>query len=159
MKSSYVKLSDEEFDLFMKGEHPTQLNKTVETTKPTPPGEEISADNKPDENQEALCEEEKPPEITKEDKIISILIEEVKKVEFSFSDTEIDDICVGDISQLLYEYKQLAILNECMKKVLMKPPKSILSSRLTLKEEPDAKEISNVTARRSRTTSSLKNAF
>lgn len=160
LKSSYVKLSDEEFDLYMKGEHPSQLQKDKQTTNPeneTSKGDEVSTKQNLETTISSTTDKMKKS-LSKEEKMVSVLLEEVGHLNYSFLHSSLDDISVGDISLLLREYKELVAFNESMKSVLLQSKKDIFKNRLIF-EETDPKDMSNFVSRRSRTTSTLRNGL
>lgn len=107
IKPSQIKLSDDEFDLYMSGKHPSQID-SVE-----------SKNNNTFDN------------LTVDD-ALKYLTEGVDMSKYLFLDNNVEDLKISSVPQLLKSYKQLVIQHESLKNLLThsQKPFSIDSSQI-----------------------------
>ena len=176
MKPSYLKLSDEEFDQYMTGSHPSQQETpTGESgTQMTQPQSEEEDTDATDDEQDLPTPTIRPGKengkVQQEIADLPFSVEELNLQKYEFLDRELEDLTIRDISQLLKDYKKLARQNETLKKILVHKPFSSLpaaqvTSRLDIArssdavglsmDDYDAQELISTPNKRQRTTSNI----
>ena len=136
----YLKLSDEEFNQYMAGQHPDQLK--TPTKKP----------ESPNTNPTLAIQSSKDIASNNHTTPVSITIEQAQEAfltadnftNYKFLESEVEELTIGDISKLLSDYKKLVRQNELLKTILLGsegpipiPTNGSIASRLDLARSGD----------------------